>query len=140
VVPGDGGDADGAQKTLASSGVWSTSLFVSRGEAERRLEWTRRQELRVMVTGIESLRDRTSGGHQPVHKEEGSRVVPKMGCRVTSFRRNLVRTAADSIDSDEAICRPGGVLQRGRRGKWRGEEGEFIGAGRRRLRQGVKGN
>jgi hypothetical protein len=88
VVLGDGGDADGARKTSASSGVWPTSSFVFRGEAERRLEWSQWQELQVMVTGIKSLRDRTSGGHQPVRKEEASRVVPKMGCRVTSFRRN----------------------------------------------------
>jgi hypothetical protein len=46
---------DDARKSTASSGLWSTSSFMSRGEAERWLEWLRQQELRVMVTGVESL-------------------------------------------------------------------------------------
>jgi hypothetical protein len=50
VVLGDGGDADGARKTSVSLGVWSTSSFVSRGEAERRLKWSLMLAVRLMFT------------------------------------------------------------------------------------------
>jgi hypothetical protein len=60
--------------------------------------------------------------------------VPKSGCRVTFFHRNRARTSADAAYSDEAIRRPGGMFQRGRRGEiergsrglYRRKRGKFL--------------
>jgi hypothetical protein len=56
-----------------------------------------------MVTGVDSLRNRTSGGYQPVRKGGGSRGVPKSGCRVTFSRRNRARTAASTCGLRQGI-------------------------------------
>jgi hypothetical protein len=101
------------QRSAVNPRAWSTTSFVSRGEAERRLECSRRQELRVMITGIDSMRNRTSKGHQPVRKGERSRGVPKSGCRVTSFCQNRRNMAAAEADSDELIHWPGDDFERG---------------------------
>jgi hypothetical protein len=55
VVPRGNEDVDEVKSGEGISGAWSARPIVSRSEAERRLEWSRWLELRVMVTGVEYL-------------------------------------------------------------------------------------
>jgi hypothetical protein len=112
VVPRDVGDADGVQKTSASSITWSSSSNTSCGEAGEWLEWFRAavtlgwrwrrriaaEEFRRRGQGEAPGRGRKVGGDREhgVHR----------GCRIGAVM------PADVRGSGERFCRPGGAISR----------------------------
>jgi hypothetical protein len=118
VVSRDVGDADGVQKTSASSITWSSSSNASCGEAGERLEWFRAavtlgwrwrrrmaaEEFRRRGQGEAPGRGRKVGGDREhgVHRR----------CRIPS------EMSAGTSWSGDKFCQPCGDTGGGKGGEW----------------------